>query len=326
VYGGVRQRQQVAALRAGVDILVATPGRLLDLMGQGFVNLRNITHFVLDEADRMLDMGFIDDVRLIVRQLPRERQTLFFSATMPPEIQYLADNILRDPVQVHVTPNVSAAETVDHSVYFVERLQKPHMLLEFLKKVGEAGTSRVLVFTRTKQSADRVAISLQRSNVRADSIHGDKNQRIRDRLLAQFKAEEPPILVATDVAARGLDIENVTHVVNYEMPQEPEVYVHRIGRTGRAGQEGRAVSFCDIEERVLLRDVEKMIKRKVRVEEVPASVPTLGQLLRGEPMQPAAPPEGTATTPPLASIMHKYSGFGRMGVGVASKRAKRRRR
>lgn len=304
VYGGVRQRSQVAALRAGVDVVVATPGRLMDLMGQGHVRLHHVQHLVLDEADRMLDMGFIDDIREIVRHVPKQRQTLLFSATLPFEIQHLADGILRSPVSVQVAPVASTAEGIDQCAYFVERIQKPHMLIEYLKTCG---WERTLVFTRTKQSADRVASILNNVGIRAEAMHGDLLQKARDRAIAKFKSDAPPVLVATDIAARGLDIDEITHVVNYELPQEPDVYVHRIGRTGRAGATGTAVSFVDLEERSELRQIEKLTRQKIRVEPVPATVPTLGQLLRGE----VADAEGKKPAAPTKPepVVHTYGGF-----------------
>ncbi len=303
VYGGVRQRSQVADLRAGVDVVVATPGRLMDLMGQGHVNLRHAQYLVLDEADRMLDMGFIDDIREIIRHVPKQRQTMLFSATLPYEIQHLADGILRDPVHVQVAPVATTAEGIDQFAYFVERIQKPHMLIEFLKTCG---WERTLVFTRTKHSADRVASVLNKAGIRAEAMHGDLIQRDRDRAMEKFKSDAPPVMVATDIASRGLDIDEITHVVNYELPQEPDVYVHRIGRTGRAGATGTAVSFVDLEERSTLREIEKLTRQKIRVEDVPGTVPTLGQLLRGE----VADAEGRKAAPVKEEeVVHKYGGF-----------------
>lgn len=262
IYGGVTQNPQTQALREGVDILVATPGRLMDLMEQGYIDLRSVEVFVLDEADNMLDMGFIHDIRKIVPKLPRQRQTLLFSATMPEEIRQLADTILHKPVSVAVTPVASTVDTVEQSVYLVDKPFKPAMLSHYL---NNNAVERVLVFARTKHGADRLARHLERGGIRAEAIHGNKSQNARNRAMALFKSGSPPVLVATDIAARGLDIDNVSHVVNYDMPNVPEVYVHRIGRTARAGASGVAVSFCDVEERSLLRDVERLIRKSIPV-------------------------------------------------------------
>jgi ATP-dependent RNA helicase RhlE len=260
VFGGVSQRSQVQELKRGVDILVATPGRLLDLMQQGVVDLSRVRIFVLDEADRMLDMGFIHDVRRITAKLPAERQTLFFSATMPAEIRKLADALLVDPVFVSVTPIASTAENVAQSVYFVTREQKLPLLVS---KLREPGFSRVLVFCRTKHGANRVAQQLERAKIPSGAIHGNKSQASRTHVLESFKSGKLRVLVATDIAARGIDVEGVTHVINYEIPNVPETYVHRIGRTARAGRAGQAISFCDDEERYYLEDIEKLIQLHV---------------------------------------------------------------
>jgi ATP-dependent RNA helicase RhlE len=264
IYGGVSQKPQEQALRQGIDILVATPGRLLDLASQGLVNLGALETFVLDEADRMLDMGFLPDIRRIIDKLPDNRQTLFFSATMPADIRRLSDTILRNPVRVAAAPVSSPADAVSHSVYFVERQDKGDLLRHLL-----AGDSikNALVFTRTKHGADRLARHLARSRVRAEAIHGDKSQNARERALADFKRGATRVLVATDIAARGLDIVDLSHVINYDLPNEPEAYVHRIGRTGRAGASGTALSFCGIEERTLLADIERLIRKHLRVVE-----------------------------------------------------------
>ncbi|MCP3137950.1 DEAD/DEAH box helicase [Pyxidicoccus xibeiensis] len=264
IFGGVGQSPQVQALRSGVDVLVATPGRLLDLMDQGFVSLRSLEVFVLDEADRMLDMGFIHDVRKVIKALPPKRQTLFFSATMPPEIVDLSRNILTNPIRVEVTPVSSTAETVSQQVYFVEREQKRGLLTHLLK---EGRIARALVFTRTKHGANRVAKQLEGAGVQAAAIHGNKSQNARERALDDFRAGSLRVLVATDIAARGIDIDGLSHVINYDLPNVPEQYVHRIGRTGRAGASGIAVSFCDGEERAYLRDIERTIRRSVPVVE-----------------------------------------------------------
>ena len=262
IYGGVGQNPQVQALKRGVDILVATPGRLLDLMGQGFVRLGHIEVLVLDEADRMLDMGFIHDVRRVVKALPHKRQTLLFSATMPRDIQALADAILVDPVQVSVAPPTMTVEATEQAVYFVEKADKIALLRHLLH---DPAVTRVLVFTRTKHGANRVVKQLSQSHVQAEPIHGNKSQTARERALANFKSGRTRVLVATDIAARGIDVESISHVINYDLPNEPETYVHRIGRTGRAGASGIALSFCSAEERAYLRDIEKLIRQRVLV-------------------------------------------------------------
>ncbi len=262
IYGGVSQHPQTKAVRDGVDIIVATPGRLMDLMDQRLVTLGGIEVLVVDEADRMFDMGFINDIRKIVGTLPTARQTLLFSATMPEDIRKLADKILRDPVRVQIASKSAAADTVEQAVYFVAKKNKP-ALLKHLIEQGQI--TRALVFTRTKHGADKVARHLSKSGIRAEAIHGDKTQSARQRALANFKSQKPPVLVATDVAARGLDIDEVSHVVNYDMPNVPETYVHRIGRTGRAGAAGIALSFCDHDEREHLREIEKLLRKKTPV-------------------------------------------------------------
>jgi ATP-dependent RNA helicase RhlE len=264
IFGGVPQRSQTDALRAGVDILIATPGRLLDLMDQRFVKLDHIKTFVLDEADRMLDMGFIHDVKKVIAKLPSKRQTLFFSATMPGEISKLADTILTNPVRVQVTPVSSTANTIQQAVYFVEKNDKRSLLLHLLK---DQSIETALVFTRTKHGADRVAKDLNRAGVQAEAIHGNKSQNARQRALSNFKSKQTRVLVATDIAARGIDIDDLSHVVNFELPNVPETYVHRIGRTGRAGVSGIALSFCDSEEKEFLRDIHKLIAKTIPVVE-----------------------------------------------------------
>ena len=264
IFGGVGQKAQTDALHRGVDILVATPGRLLDLMNQGFVNLRDIEIFVLDEADRMLDMGFIHDVKKIIAKLPAKRQTLFFSATMPTEIQKLSSTILTNPVKVEVTPVSSTAEKIQQAVYFVEKNDKKNLLIHLLK---DKTIETVLVFTRTKHGADKVVKDLMKINVKAEAIHGNKSQNARQRALTNFKARTTRVLVATDIAARGIDVDELAHVINYELPNIPETYVHRIGRTGRAGLSGIAYSFCDGEEKEFLDDIEKLIGLKIPVNE-----------------------------------------------------------
>jgi len=252
----------VAILRRGIDILIATPGRLLDLLNQGEVNLSKLEIFVLDEADRMLDMGFLPDVRRVLRALPTRRQTLFFSATMPPDIAELADRILTAPVRVSVTPVSSTAEKIEQAVFFVSKTAKRALLEHVLK---DESMDRVLVFTRTKHGANRIASQLERAQICAAAIHGNKSQGARTRALAGFKQGTTRVLVATDIAARGIDIEGISHVVNYDLPEVAESYVHRIGRTARAGASGIAYSFCDPEERPLLRDIERLIRMPVRV-------------------------------------------------------------
>ena len=260
IYGGVGQQPQVQAIRRGADILVATPGRLLDLMNQGVIRLNTIEVFVLDEADRMLDMGFIHDVRRVIKALPTRRQTLLFSATMPQDIQDLADQILINPVCVEVTPQATTVEKIAQSVFFVDKKNK-RALLEHL--LDDRDIRRVLVFTRTKHGANKLVQQLDRSHIQAEAIHGNKSQTARERALANFKSGRTRVLVATDIAARGIDVEDVTHVINYDLPNEPESYVHRIGRTARAGASGIAYSFCDAEERKYLRDIEKLIRLRV---------------------------------------------------------------
>jgi ATP-dependent RNA helicase RhlE len=262
IFGGVGQNPQVKALSQGVDILVATPGRLLDLMNQGYVHLDRVEILILDEADQMLDMGFIHDLRRIVGRVPRDRQTLLFSATMPPEIRSLADQWLDDPVAVSVTPQSTPVERITQSVYFLDQKAKPEFLVRYLK---EQGAKRPLVFTRTKHGADKLVKVLLQSGMRAAAIHGNKSQNARQHALAQFKSHHPPVLVATDIAARGLDIDGVSHVVNFDLPMTPESYVHRIGRTARAGADGIAVTLCAGDERSMLREIERLTRQKLPV-------------------------------------------------------------
>ena len=262
VFGGVSQVSQVNSLRRGIDILVATPGRLLDLMTQGHVSLRDVKFFVLDEADRMLDMGFVHDVKRIISKLPTQRQTLFFSATMPHEITILAKNILKNPVTVEVTPVSSTAETIQQAVYLTEKHHKAP-LLKFL--MNDPSIKNALVFTRTKHGADKLVKFLNASGTRCEAIHGNKSQGARQAALNNFKNMKTKVLVATDIAARGIDIDTLSHVINYELPHVPETYVHRIGRTGRAGAIGKAISFCDFEERSLLKDIQKLIAKSIPV-------------------------------------------------------------
>ena len=262
IFGGVGQKPQTDALRNGVQILVATPGRLLDLITQGFISLKTLDFFVLDEADRMLDMGFIHDIKRILPLLPRKRQSLFFSATMPPEIERLAGTILHEPEKVEVTPVSSTVDTIDQSVYFVEKVEKINLLKNLLE---DRSLESVLVFTRTKHGADKVARVLNKSGIGAEAIHGNKGQSARQRALSSFKDHTLRVLIATDIASRGIDVDHLSHVINYDLPNVPETYVHRIGRTGRAGRSGIAFSFCDVEEVPYLKDIQKLIGKEVPV-------------------------------------------------------------
>ncbi|MFS8082850.1 MAG: DEAD/DEAH box helicase [Ginsengibacter sp.] len=264
IYGGVSQHHQTLQLRKGVDILIATPGRLLDLMAQKIVHINHIKMFVLDEADRMLDMGFIHDVKRIIAQLPEKRQTLFFSATMPPEITRLSASILTEPVRVEVTPVSSTVDKINQLIYLVEKNDKRQLLVHLLKNDD---IQNALVFTRTKYGADKIARELQKAGIKADAIHGNKTQNARQKALNYFKEGKIRVLVATDIAARGIDIDSLSHVINFELPNIPETYVHRIGRTGRAGAVGSAYSFCDMEERAFLRDIHKLIDQTIPVAE-----------------------------------------------------------
>lgn len=264
IFGGVPQKPQTDALRRGVDILIATPGRLLDLINQGFISLKTLEFFVLDEADRMLDMGFIHDIKRILPLLPKKRQTLFFSATMPPEIAKLANTILFQPEKVEVAPVSSTVDTIEQSVYFVDKNGKKD-LLRFLLK--DPKIESVLVFTRTKHGADKLAKLLEKDGIEAAAIHGNKSQNARQRALTSFKNHTLRVLIATDIAARGIDVDQLSHVINYELPNVPETYVHRIGRTGRAGHEGVAIAFCESEELPYLKDIQKLIGIKIPVVE-----------------------------------------------------------
>ena len=264
IFGGVSQNPQVDALRRGIDILVATPGRLLDLMNQGYVHLNHIRMLVLDEADRMLDMGFVHDVKKIIAKVPAKRQTLFFSATMPNEIQQLANTILTRPEKVEVTPPSSTADTIQQSLFYVEKSDKRALLIHLLK---DKAIKTALVFTRTKHGADKVVKDLVRVGITAEAIHGNKSQNARQRALSNFKNRTTRVLIATDIAARGIDIDELTHVINYELPNIPETYVHRIGRTGRAGLNGIALSFCDQEEVEFLKDIHKLISKQIPVDD-----------------------------------------------------------
>src|SRR6056297_1367481 len=262
VYGGVNQKRQVKQLKRGVDILTATPGRLLDLMNQGFISLAHIEVFVLDEADRMLDMGFIHDVKKMLRALPSKRQTLFFSATMPKEIVQLSNSILKNPTKIEVTPEAATVDKIRQGIFHVEKGNKKQLLVDVLSddSVGSA-----LVFTRTKRGANNVVKMLNKKSIQAEAIHGNKSQNARQRALSNFKDQTTRVLVATDIAARGIDVDELQYVINYEIPNIPETYVHRIGRTGRAGADGTALSFCDAVEKDYLRDIEKLIGKKIPI-------------------------------------------------------------
>jgi ATP-dependent RNA helicase RhlE len=262
IFGGVSQYQQVKGLREGVDILVATPGRLLDLMRQRHISLQHIEFFVLDEADRMLDMGFVHDVKRVITHLPVKKQSLFFSATMPREITQLANILLSNPEKVEVTPVSSTVEIIDQRLYFVEQHNKQSLLVHLLQNPA---IETALVFTQMKHSADRLAKSLIKAGIATEAIHGNKAQQARQNALANFKNKKIRVLVATDIAARGIDIDELTHVFNYELPNVPETYVHRIGRTGRAGASGVAISFCDWSEKIYLSDIQKLIKKTITV-------------------------------------------------------------
>ena len=295
IYGGVGQRGQEDALHRKPDILIATPGRLLDLMEQGYVKLDAVEIFVLDEADRMLDMGFIHDVRRIVREVPVKRQTLFFSATMPPAIAELSSRILINPVRIEVVPQATTAEKIEQTVHHVSKRDK-RALLEIVLRAE--GVHRALVFTRTKHGANKLVEQLDRANIRAAAIHGNKSQGARERALEGFKNGDIPVLIATDIAARGIDVDGITHVVNYDLPEVPEQYVHRIGRTARAGAGGRAIAFCDEEERGLLADIEKVIRQRIPLAEriaLPQGVAP--QVERPRPPMPDRRPPQRSSSP-----------------------------
>ena len=263
IFGGVKQHHQVRKLQQGVDILTATPGRLLDLMNQGFIKLDNLRIFTLDEADRMLDMGFINDVKKVIAKLPDHRQSMFFSATMPPSITDLANTLLTDPTRVEVAPASSTAETVEQKLYMIDKQKKRDLLLHVL---GTHIIDSVLVFTRTKHGANKLAKHLVQSGIKADAIHGNKSQPQRQKALKNFKEKRIRVLVATDIAARGIDVSELSHVINFEIPNEPESYVHRIGRTGRAKNTGIALSFCDIDERAYIKAIHNIIKKDIPID------------------------------------------------------------
>lgn len=267
IFGGVPQGKQVTTLKKGVDVLIATPGRLLDLMQQGYADISKINTLVLDEADHMLDIGFVNDIKKVLTHIPAARQTLFFSATMPPAIRKFANSILSRPVEISVTPVSSTARTIEQSVYFVEKRDKASLLVHIL---NDNAIGRSLVFTRTKHGADKLVRQLSKTGIDAAAIHGNKSQNARQRALTDFKNSSIRVLVATDIASRGIDIDELPHVVNYELPEVPETYVHRIGRTGRAGKEGIAISFCDMEQRSELKGIQKLIGFDMAVKTVNA--------------------------------------------------------
>ena len=271
IYGGVPQKKQTDALRAGIDILIATPGRLLDLISQKYINLKTLEYFVLDEADQMLDMGFIHDIKRILPLLPKQRQSLFFSATMPPEIAKLANSILVKPTRVEVTPASSTVDKIEQSLYYVSKPDKVDLLIDLLK---DKSLESVLVFARTKHGSDKIAKLLNKAGVKTEAIHGNKSQNARQNALKNFKDKSTRVLIATDIAARGIDVDHLTHVFNFELPNVPETYVHRIGRTGRAGRSGVAIAFCDREELPLLKDIHKLIKKDIPVVEEHAYLPS----------------------------------------------------
>jgi ATP-dependent RNA helicase RhlE len=264
VFGGVNQGPQTTLLNKGVDILIATPGRLLDLMNQGYISLKDIEYFVLDEADRMLDMGFINDIKKIIAKLPTKRQSLYFSATMPDSIVELSKKILNNPVKVNVSPVSSTAETIQQYLYYTNRSDKNNLLIHILQ---DENIDHVLIFSRTKHGADRIARNLKKKKIKAEAIHGDKSQNQRQKALSLFKERRIRVLVATDIAARGIDIDKLRFVINFDIPNIAETYVHRIGRSGRAGEEGVSISICEPEENVYVKDIEKLINRKIEVVE-----------------------------------------------------------
>jgi len=295
VFGGVGQNPQVRKMSRGCDVLVATPGRLLDLMGQGHIRLDEVGIFVLDEADRMLDMGFIHDVRRVINEIPEQRQTLLFSATMPTAISELSQRILRDPIRVEVTPAATTVERIEQSVLLVEKSDKTRLLTDVL---AAPEIERALVFTRTKHGANRVVQKLERAKVVAEAIHGNKSQTARQRALRNFKEGKTRVLVATDIAARGIDVEGISHVINYDLPNIPESYVHRIGRTARAGAGGMAISFCDVDERAYLRDIEQLIRQRV-------------EIVRGHPFESSVPYDASRPTPRKSTSNRRRRGRGR---------------
>ncbi|MCC6126946.1 MAG: DEAD/DEAH box helicase [Pirellulales bacterium] len=334
VYGGVGQNPQTRAIKHGIDILVATPGRLIDLMNQGYIDLSHVEIFVLDEADRMLDMGFLPDVKHIISELPAHRQTLMFSATMPEPIARLANAILRDPARIRIAPVKATAELIEHSVYFVPHRQKSRLLASFLHS---RAFTRALVFTRTKRGADKVSKHLNLSGIAANAIHGNKSQSARQRALDDFKSDRTQVLVATDIASRGIDVEGISHVLNYDLPDEPETYVHRIGRTGRAGATGQAITLCDHDERQNLKAIERLIRQTLQIEtdlplgDLPKDSARLEIERRGE--QPPRPPRiaaGTRQRRETHSQPHKAPADGKHGplkkFGFGRRTAKKKNR
>ncbi|MGZ0170232.1 MAG: DEAD/DEAH box helicase [Planctomycetales bacterium] len=333
VYGGVSQNSQVRALNRGAQILVATPGRLIDLMNQGYIHLNHLQVFVLDEADRMLDMGFLPDLKRIIKQLPEKRQSLFFSATMPPNIVELSRQLLTNPINVNVTPEKTSVERIEQQVFYVERNSKRELLKKILQK---SEVDRAIVFSRTKRGANLLAQKLLLAGIKAAAIHGNKSQGARQRALEAFRAKQVQVLVATDVAARGIDIDGVTHVINYDIPVEPESYVHRIGRTGRAGAEGLAISFCTSDERRDLLAIEKLIGQKVPLapgqpapqpisEESKAAAPQRGarrKSRQGRPGQGRSQSENTSKN----SGSQRTSGHGSNEASATDGKPKQRRR
>lgn len=316
IFGGVGQSPQVSAIRSGADVVIATPGRLLDLMNQRLLSIADVEYFVLDEADRMLDMGFIHDVKKLLAALPHKRQSLFFSATMPPEIVKLAGSILRNPASVSVTPVSSTVEIINQSVYFVDKGNKNDLLLDILQ---DTSIKTALVFTRTKHGADKVVKMLLKASIKAEAIHGNKSQNARQTALKNFKAQTTRVLVATDIAARGIDIDELEYVVNFELSNIAETYVHRIGRTGRAGAKGAAISFCDIEEKAYLKDIEKLIGKKIPVVEAhkypmkvlhveKAAKKPQGQSRNGGGSRPGAPSAAAKDAKPARSFDKASSG------------------
>ncbi|NML37206.1 DEAD/DEAH box helicase [Chitinophaga sp. G-6-1-13] len=287
IFGGVPQHRQTIALRNGTDVLIATPGRLLDLMNQGYIYLDHLEIFVLDEADRMLDMGFINDIKKVVRELPQQRQTLFFSATMPPNIAKLANSLLYNPEKVEITPVSTTAERVEQCVFFVKKKDKQQLLDHILQ---DKAIKRTIVFTQTKHGADRIAKNLRKRNINADALHGDKSQSSRQTTLTNFKSGRLRVLVATDIAARGIDVEALEHVINYDLPNVSETYVHRIGRTGRAGAAGYALSFCATEERPFLNSINKLTKQKIPSVPHPFEEAALIEANNADPDAPKAEP------------------------------------
>ncbi len=315
VYGGVNQNNQIRAMDRGVHVLVATPGRLLDLMNQGYIALDRLEVFVLDEADRMLDMGFLPDLKRIINELPEDRQSLFFSATMPPKIVELAERLLLNPVTVTVTPKASTAQLIEQQVVFCEKADKPNLLKDLVR--GD-DAHRVIVFTRTKRGANTVADKLEKAGISAAAIHGNKSQNARQRTLDAFRRNKIHVLVATDVAARGIDIDGVTHVINYDLPTEPESYVHRIGRTGRAEASGVAISFCTSAEREDLRAIEKLIGKKVPLapnQPAPSAAPSSDESSHFRPHRPKSSQAGSRRP---KSQNQRPASNGKSGVAVPS--------